>query len=430
MNKNHNLFSIKRAMFVVFCAAVALAIISCKNDGADSKPSDVDYYTCTMHPSVRSKVPGKCPICGMELVPVKKLSPQGNPTGAPMSGMESSNNAESDRPSEFTIPVARQQEIGVTYGKVEIRPFHHTVRVLGTVAYDRQRQWQYVTRVDGYVQKLDVFSPGEIVEKGAPLLTIYSPELYTAQKELANALKMRDDSRANGSADALTNAEQLVDAGSERLRLWNISEDQIAELEKTRKPRETLALYSPFKGVVEELAVDQGRRISVGDRVVDVADLSVVWVWAQFYQDDLSMLRKGLPVTITASSCPGEKFNGKIVVIDPLINDALRTARVRIDVENPDLKLRPDMYVDADVSMDMGDGLAVPAGAILPTGLHNIAFVDKGEGRLEPRFVELGREYGNYYEVTSGLKENERVVTSANFLIDAEAKVQGALKSW
>jgi Cu(I)/Ag(I) efflux system membrane fusion protein len=127
---------------------------------------------------------------------------------------------------------------------------------------------------------------------------------------------------------------------------------------------------------------------------------------------------------------PNEKFNGKIVIVDPFINDALRTARVRIDIDNPDLKLRPDMYVDAELTMDMGEGLAVPVGAILPTGLHNIAFVDKGEGRLEPRFVELGREYGDFYEVKSGLKENERVVTSANFLIDAEAKVQGALKEW
>ena len=142
------------------------------------------------------------------------------------------------------------------------------------------------------------------------------------------------------------------------------------------------------------------------------------------------MLKKGLPVTITVSSEFGETFGGKIVVIDPFLNDATRTARVRVDVDNPDFKLRPDMYVDAELSMDMGEGLAVPASAILPTGLHNIAFVDKGGGRLEPRFVELGRQYGDFYEVKSGLKENERVVTSANFLIDAEAKVQGALKEW
>jgi Cu(I)/Ag(I) efflux system membrane fusion protein len=155
-----------------------------------------------------------------------------------------------------------------------------------------------------------------------------------------------------------------------------------------------------------------------------------VWVWAQFYQDEIPMLKTGLPISISTDSYPGEKFNGRISVIDPFINDALRTGRVRIDVENPDFKLQPDMYVDADLTMDMGEGLAVPSGAVLPTGQHNVIFVDKGEGKLEPRFVELGRKYGDSYEVKSGLSEGERVVTSANFLIDAEAKVQGALKSW
>jgi Cu(I)/Ag(I) efflux system membrane fusion protein len=164
--------------------------------------------------------------------------------------------------------------------------------------------------------------------------------------------------------------------------------------------------------------------------LVDIADLSVVWVWAQFYENELAMLKKGLPVTISASAYPGEKFTGRISVIDPFINDALRTARVRIDVDNSEMKLRPEMYVDVELKMDMGEGLAVPVPAVLPTGLHSIVFVDKSEGKLEPRFVELGRKYGDFYEVRSGLKENERVVTSANFLIDAEAKVQGALKSW
>ena len=258
-----------------------------------------------------------------------------------MSGMGTNANSEATSLSEFTVPVGREQQIGVRFGKVERRHFHQAIRAVGTVAYDQQRLWDYVTRVDGYVQKLNVFSPGESVEKGAPLLTIYSPELYTAQKELVNALTMRDNARAKNTAEVLTNAEQLVASGKERLRLWNIGEDQIAELEQTRNPQQTLVLFSPFQGVVKELAVDQGTRVAVGDKVVDVADLSAVWVWAQFYQEDLPMLKPGLPVTITASSNPGEKFQGKIVVIDPFLNDALRTVRVRIDVDNSDLKLRP-----------------------------------------------------------------------------------------
>jgi len=176
--------------------------------------------------------------------------------------------------------------------------------------------------------------------------------------------------------------------------------------------------------------VDQGRKVMNGDHIVDVADLSVVWVWAQFYQDELPMLKKGLPVTVSSSCYPGEKLDGKISLVDPFINDTLRTGRVRIDVPNHDLKLRPDMFVDVDLTMEMGDGVAIPVPAVLPTGRHNIIFVDKGGGKLEPRFIEIGRKFGDYYEVKSGLKEAERVVTSANFLIDAEAKVQGALKSF
>ena len=150
--------------------------------------------------------------------------------------------------------------------------------------------------------------------------------------------------------------------------MWNISEAQIAELEKTRKPQETLTLYSPFKGVVQDIGVEQGRKVMTGDRLVEIADLSSVWVWADFYQDELPMLKKGLPVVITSSSYPDEKFQGEISIIDPFMNDALRTGRVRIDVDNAAFKLRPNMYVDAEVTMDMGESVAVPVSAVLPTG--------------------------------------------------------------
>jgi Cu(I)/Ag(I) efflux system membrane fusion protein len=420
----------------LLAGAATVLLDSCKKGGAESKPADVDYYTCTMHPSVRSQDPhGKCPICGMDLVPVKKKpAPESESSGTNtnnMSGMESGPKTETEeQPSEFTVPVERQQQIGVTYATVKREPFHHTIRAVGVVATDKRRRWEYVPRVEGYVQKLFVFSPGEVVESNAPVLTLYSPELFTAQKEFVNVLQMRDRARSNNSPDVLSSANNLVTAAKERLRLWNITDEQVSELEESLKPQEYLTLHSPFKGIVEDIGVEQGRKVMAGDRLVDIVDLSVVWVWAQFYQEDLSMLTNGLPVIITTFSYPGEKVDGKISIVDPFINDATRTVRVRIEVNNPGLKLRPDMYVDVELSMDMGEGLAVPVGAVLPTGLHNVAFVDEGDGKLEPRYIELGREYGDFYEVKAGLKENERVVTSANFLIDAEAQVQGALKSW
>jgi Cu(I)/Ag(I) efflux system membrane fusion protein len=427
-------------LLALVAIVAALFVASCKKGGAGAKPSDVDYYTCTMHPSVKKQSPtDKCPICSMDLTPVKKRGDSaaaahaehaghaGQSTGA----MPQSNaTINEDKPGEFSVPVERQQQIGVTYATIEKRSFTHTIRAVGMAAYDKQRHWDYVTRVEGYVKELFVFSRGERVEKDAPILSIYSPDLLTTQNEFVDLLKMRDEAKGKGNQAVSQSTEKLVESAKQRLNLWNISTKEITELEKTRKPQEHLTLYSPFKGVVQDIGVDQGRKVMNGDHLVDIADLSVVWVWAQFYQDELPMLKQGLAVTITTSSYPGEKLDGKISIIDPFINDALRTGRARIDVENPDLKLRPDMYVDVELQMDMGEGVAVPVAAVLPTGRHNIVFVVKGEGKLEPRFIELGRKYGDFYEAKSGLKETERVVTSANFLIDAEAKVQGALKSW
>jgi len=494
MNKSISTTQSSRARWaalslVLVTGFAAMLLASCKKGGADAKPADVDYYTCTMHPSVKKQSPSdKCPICSMDLTPVKKKDAGGgaatsdvdyytcsmhpsvkkqNPKdkcpicsmdltpvmkkGASsghdhgqmkgemasgksgmkeMPGMEGAKKDGDEQPTEFAVSVERQQQIGVTYSTIEKRPFTHSIRAVGMVAYDKQRHWDYVARIEGYVKRLFVFSRGELVEKDAPILTIYSPELLTTQNEFVDILKIRDEARAKNSKSVLDTTERLVESAKQRLRLWNINDAQIEELEKTRKPQEHLTLYSPFKGVVQDLAVDQGRRVMMGEHLVDIADLSVVWVWAQFYQDELPMLKKDLPVTVSTSSYPGEKFNGKIAIVDPFMNDATRTGRVRIDVENSDLKLRPDMYVDVELTMDMGEGVVVPFSAVLPTGKHNIVFVDKGEGKLEPRFVELGRKYGDFYEVQSGLKETERVVTSANFLIDAEAKVQGALKSW
>ncbi len=407
------------------------SLVGCKQSGGGGKPDNVDYYTCTMHPSVKSQDPkAKCPICSMDLVAVMKKGAAGQSGSHHHAGTNAPDALRPDAPTEFTVPIERQQQIGVTYGAVSNRPLALSIRAVGTVAYDKQRHWDYVSRVDGYIQKLFVFSRGELVEKDAPLLTIYSPDLLTTQNEFVDVLKSRDEAKAKGSQSILESTDRLVESVKQRLRLWNISAGQIAELEKTRKPQELLTLFTPFKGVVQDLQIDQGRRVMAGDHLVDIADLSVVWVWAHFYENESAILKKGQPVTLTTSAHPGDKFPGKISLVDPFINDASRTTRVRIDVENPDLKLRPEMYVDVELKLDMGEGLAVPVPAVLPTGQRSIVFVDKGEGKLEPRFVELGRKFGDVYEIRSGLKEGERVVTSANFLIDAEAKVQGALKSW
>ncbi|MDB6110632.1 MAG: Efflux transporter, family, subunit, partial [Pedosphaera sp.] len=303
--------------------AICLLLPACSRETEPGgRNSDVAYYTCAMHPSVRSHDPkAKCPICSMDLIPVLKTgaSTETNLTGhvhSPSAEMTGNTNL-TEQPAEFTVPVARQQLIGVTYATVERKSLQSTLRTVGTVTYDKQHHWDFVSRIDGYVQKVEISSQGEVVERNQPLLTIYSPDLLTTQREFLNLLQMRDQAQKSHSEAALQSAESLIEAARRRLLLWNITTDQIAELEQSREARDTLTLHSPFKGVVQNLQVDQGRRVAMGDHLVDVADLSVVWVWAQFYQDELPLLKKGEAVTITSGSYPDEKISGKIALVDP-----------------------------------------------------------------------------------------------------------------
>jgi Cu(I)/Ag(I) efflux system membrane fusion protein len=444
----------------VFRLAIAVLLFSTtpacsKRDGTGGRDSNVDYWTCTMHPSVHAKDPGKCPICSMDLVPVMKRaggasspSPAATPTnqstgkGDEMKGMQGMGNmpgmpgmkgsemkGAEEKPGEFVVPVERQQQIGVSFATVEMKPLSHSIRAVGRVVPETQRIWRVVSRTAAYVQELGVNAPGELVKKNQVLMKLYSPELLTTQRELIDLLRSRDGTAKN-THSARGDFQRLIESAERRLRLWNVTDEQITKIEQTRQAEESLPILSKVDGVVQTLPVTQGASVAMGSPLVEVADLSVVWVWGEFYQDELPMLQVGQEVTVTSSSYPGEKFRGQITLIDPFIDNAKRTGRVRLDIQNPDLKLKPDMYVDLVLDMDMGKSLVVPVSAIIPTGKRNIAFVDKGDGKLEPRVVELGGKFGDVYAVKSGLEEGERVVASANFLIDAESKIQGAVKDF
>jgi RND family efflux transporter MFP subunit len=433
--------STQKIATLIALLALLLSGASCSKSSGSKKPDNVDYYTCTMHPSVKSQDPnGKCPICSMDLVPVMKKGGTGASASSPkpegmkdmpgmqgMPGMKGGAETKAPQTSEFIVPVERQQQIGVRWAKAERKPLRHTIRSVGMVVPDKSRNWQFVSRVDGYVQKLNVTSPGEIVEKDAPLLAIYSPDLLTSEREFVELLRMRDEAKTK---DARETPLRLIESAKRRLQLWNVMPEQVGELERTRKASDTLTLLSPFRGVVQSVPVEQGKSVRVGDMLVEVADLSLVWVWAEFYENELSMLQAGEKIAVTAKSYPGQNFDGTISLINPFIDETKRTAKVRIDIPNADFKLRPGMYVNAELAMDMGEALTVPVSAIMPTGERNVVFIDKGEGKLEPRIVQLGAKYGDIYEVQSGLQEGERVVASANFLIDAESKVQGALREF
>ena len=402
---------------------------SCLPMAATTQTNDIDYYTCTMHPFVHSKTPGKCPVCGMDLVPVYKkaavdtLLIQNGETNLPVID---------ETPGDFTVPIERQQQIGVTYATVEEMPMQKTLRASGTVGSKISGHRDFVAPASGSVISLGVGSAGETVHKGQTLLTLYSPDLLTEQQNFADATKDYQTTPNFGSRRTIENIQAQFEAAKNRLLLWNLTTNQIADLTQwqTRVPRDTVQIQAPFSGIVQRISAEPGKNFGMGDELLEITDLQTVYVWANFYQQDLQFLEEGMPVEVTTSAWPGESFQGKIAVINPFLDSDTRTMRVRIDLENPDLKLRPEMFVNVRLKIDAGEQLAVPVNAVMPTGEHNIVFVDKGGGKLQPRFVELGPQYGDYYEIKSGLREGERVVASGNFLIDAESQIQGALKSW
>jgi Cu(I)/Ag(I) efflux system membrane fusion protein len=277
------------------------------------------------------------------------------------------------------------------------------------------------------------------VRKGQPLFTIYSPELVSTQEEYLQALRALHNApvatagtdhrqQLAGTTAVYLNPQEVLQTARQRLLLWDITEEQIAELEQRGKPETYLTIYSPINGhVIEKMAL-KGMRVESGMELYKIADLSTVWVYADVYEYELPHVKLGQKAEITLSYLPGEKFGGKITYIFPYLNMNTRTARVRIELPNRDGKLKPEMYANVEIHVDLGNKLAIPENAVLNTGTRQIVFVDKGNGLFEARFVKLGARAEGLYEIKEGLAEGERVVSYANFLIDAESKVQGVLQ--
>ena len=379
-----------------------------------------------MHPSVHAKAPGQCPICGMDLVPVMKSK----------QGLSDSANIDQSKRRELSIPIERQQRIGVTYTEVEPKRVRFDIGAVGTLEVDQGQIFECVARVEGYIEGLKVSSPGQRVSAGQPLMIIDSPDLRAPQQELINLLK----AQTSGTAPPAS-MQQLINLARRRLQLLGMVESDISELERSGQSTDQLdqlVLRSPCDGVVGEAPMKVGMGVNRGDKLMSLFNLSRLWLWANFYEDKIRLLHEGLPVTVVLAAFPDRKIEGEIGAIDPSIDLVKRTARVRVDVPNPDGQLRPGMYANVVANIDAGEELAIPFDAVLPTGSRMLVFIDKGSGKLEPRFVQVGRQFvdptdpsqARYYEVKAGLLEGERVAVGGNFLIDAEAQIQGVLKDF
>jgi len=324
----------------------------------------------------------------------------------------------------------RLQSIGVTTGKVVRKAIHDDIRVVGNVAVDEREQAYVQTRFSGWIQQVFANANYQYVKKGQPLFTIYSQDLVTTEREYLLAKQNEQLLAASTVPGVAEGAKSLVQATLERLRQWDIPEREIVRLEKTGKAQQYLTVDSPATGFITERNALPNLFVQPSTRLYTVADFSTIWVNAEVFQNDLGRIRPGEPASLTVDSYPGRTFRGRVDFIYPDVDMTTRTARVRLVFTNPGLLLRPGMFVNVDLEIPMGWQLVVPATAVFQAGTRQIAFIDRGDGYLEPRQIVAGQQVGDNYIVLKGLKPGERIVTSANFLIDSESQLQAAIGSF
>ncbi len=347
--------------------------------------------------------------------------------GMTMESIQKEGKMEEMAPGTVQISPERQQLIGVKFGTVEMRPLEKIIRTVGRVDYDEKKVVTVSLKIGGWIEDLYVDFTGKYVKKGDPLLTLYSPELVSTQEEYLLALQAKKSLTKSPFPEVAGSGDSLAESARRRLKLWDITDEEIRNLEETGQSKKTLTLYAPFSGFVLEKSAYKGMSVMPGTALYKLADLSVVWLYADIYEYELPFIRLGQEASIQLSYIPGETFTGKAVYIYPALNSETRTAKVRFEFQNPRERLKPEMYANVEIKILLGKKLAIPNGAVIDTGVRQLAIIDKGNGYFEPREVKVTRGTDDYYEVISGLKAGERVVTSANFLVDSESNLKAAV---
>ncbi len=445
-------------------------------DASQEQTESGQLWTCGMHPNVIQDEPGNCPICGMKLTPLKSSTAQGSSSEhseADHSSMDMGEQKQagdkknkkilywrapmdptyiSDKPgkspmgmdlipvyegeektgsgSTISIDPAVVQNIGVRVAEVEVKKLHREIRTVAHVDYDEETLYRVNIKFSGWIEKLFVDKTGQAVRKGQPMLEIYSPELVATQEEYLLAYKNAQKLSASTEPAVIHSANELLEAARQRLRLWDIDQREIDELEKSGKVRRTLTLYSPQDGIVIEKKAEEGMRVMPGMDLFRIADLRKVWVYAHIYEYDLPWVKVGDEVKMELPYIPGKMIRGVVKYIYPYLDKKTRDVKVRIEVDNPNLELKPQMYVNVIFEREMPIATAViPSEAVIRTGKRNLVFVALGGGKFEPREVTLGVQgEDNQYQVLAGLNGGEKVVVSAQFLLDSESRLQEAIQ--
>lgn len=408
-------------------------------------------YRCPMHPSVVSDRPGSCPVCGMDMVKDRTESSINSEIGereilywrAPMDPSFTADAPGKSPMGIDLVPVYADelsasgtvqidpvtvQNIGVKTQIVRRQPLNRTVRTVGRVDYDETRMTDVNTKIAGWVEKLHVDYTGQLVEKGQPLLEIYSPQLVAAQEEYLTVVDHKRRLEASADRDARQGGVDLLHASMLRLHHWDVTGSQIRELERTGEVKRTMTVYSPQEGAVVHKAVFAGAHIMPGQHLYRIAELSPVWVYADVYEYQLPWVREGQNAQVELSYRPGKQFKGRVSHVFPFLESKTRSVRVRMSFPNPDLELKSEMYANVTIHSPVSeDALVVPVQAVIHSGERTVAVVDLGDGRFQPRDITIGVEANGLYQVLEGLREGERIVTSAQFLIDSESNLKAAL---
>ena len=404
------------------------------------------YWIDPMHPAYKSDKPGIAPDCGMKLVPVyadggpapaaeapKKVlyyyDPKDPNYHADKPGLnpETGNDLvaayDAPAPGSITVSAEKQQLAGVSFGTVESASAESRIRAAGKVMVDETRISRVSTKVDGWVDNVMADVTGSPVRKGQPLFTLYSPELIASQQEYLLALRSKEILQKSSLASAQTQSDSLIAAARRRLEYWDLTDAQIDEIARTGKPIRNVTIYSPAGGHILERKVFPRQRVTPEMELYTIVDLSHLWVMADVFEHDAWRIQPGQAATVRLTNAPGSPISARVDHILPQVDPATRTLKVRLDVPNPGMRLRPDMFVDVDFRFLDSARMTVPDGAVLDTGTRKTAFVDRGNGVLEPRQVETGIHFDDRVEILSGLKAGERIVISGNFLIDSESQL-------
>lgn len=390
------------AALALVAGGVWLLTRSGHKDHAAAKSGQL--YTCGMHPQIIQDKPGNCPVCHMKLTPIRNAS-DGNATGG----------------STITIDPVTIQNMNIRTTTVARGPLRRVIRTVGTIEYRETGLADVSTKFKGWIEKLHVDTTGQQVHRGDLLFEIYSPELYSAQVEYLLTTQAADAAGPDGQA--------MRKNARTKLKFYDISDDQIAKLEKTGQPNKTLEIHAPINGFVIRKKVVEGQMIEIGEQIYRLADLSLVWVYGQIYEQDLPHVRLGQEATVTLASLPDRQFRGRVTYIYPEVDRKTRTARVRMEFHNPGYFLKPGMFAKVLLTSELTPStLLVPDSAVLRSGEKNTVFIALEGGRFEPRAVTLGHYAADdQVQVLTGLAEGERVVLSGQFMLDSESQLREAI---